>query len=180
MSTEVDKVNTGALGTLVVVGTFAMIAIATAVTALVRHDVELAQEAKDTDSDLVVRELKAEQRGLLNAPASYVDRGKGTVSLPIDLAKQVVVSELTRDPNSATPPAAATAEASGGSGGAPATAEGGAAAVTGGAGGTAAAPEKDEKKAAGGAKGEPGKAQPAKPAIPDQHMNAVSPGPLHQ
>jgi hypothetical protein len=108
-ATQVDKVNTGALGTLVAVGLFAMISICAAVTALVRHDLEVEQSDKDADADQTVIGLKAAQRGVLNGPASYVDRGKGLVSLPIETAKQVVVAELARDPNSATPPEAGDA-----------------------------------------------------------------------
>jgi hypothetical protein len=104
-ATEPDKVSTGALGTLVAVGLFAMISIAAAVTALVRHDIEEEQATKDADSNQVVIALKNQQRGVLNGPAGYVDRAKGLVSLPIEVAKALVVSELARDPNSATPPA---------------------------------------------------------------------------
>jgi hypothetical protein len=104
-ATEPDKVSTGALGTLVAVGLFAMISIAAAVTALVRHDIEEEQATKDADSNQVVIALKNQQRGVLNGPAGYVDRAKGLVSLPIDVAKALVVSELARDPDSATPPA---------------------------------------------------------------------------
>ena len=103
--TQPDKINTGALGTLVAVGLFAMISITAAVTALVRHDIDEEEASKATDANQVVTELKAAQRGKLNGPASYVDRGKGLVSLPIDLAKGLVVGELAKDPNSATPPA---------------------------------------------------------------------------
>src|SRR4051812_19796830 len=109
--TEADKINTGALGTLVAVGLFAMLSITAAVTALVRHDIEIEEATKNADSNQVVVDLKAAQRGALNGPANYVDRGKGVVSLPIDLAKGLVVAELSRDPNSATPPAPPKTEA---------------------------------------------------------------------
>jgi hypothetical protein len=102
-STQVDKVNTGALGTLVAVGLFAMISICAAVTALVRHDIEVEQSDKDADANQTVIALKASQRGVLNGSPGYLDRGKGLVSLPIETAKRVVVAELGRDPNSATP-----------------------------------------------------------------------------
>ena len=101
--TEADKINTGALGTLVAVGLLAMLSITAAVTALVRHDIEVEEATKDENANAVVSELKAKQRGVLNGPAGYVDRGKGLVSLPIELAKGLVVGELERDPNSATP-----------------------------------------------------------------------------
>jgi hypothetical protein len=103
-ATQVDRVNTGALGTLVAVGLFAMISIATAVTALVRHDVEEEEATKDADQNQVVIALKNEQRGILNGPAGYADRVKGRVTVPIELAKQLVLNDLARDPSSATPP----------------------------------------------------------------------------
>src|SRR6478735_310097 len=104
--TEADRINTGALGTLVAVGLFAMLSITAAVTALVRHDIEIEEASKDADANQVVVALKDSQRAALNGPASYVDRGKGIVSLPIDLAKGLVVAELARDPETATPPKA--------------------------------------------------------------------------
>jgi len=126
-ATEEDKINTGALGTLVTVGLFAMLSITAAVTALVRHDIEAEEAVKDADANQVVVDLKAAQRESLTGPAKYVDRSKGVVSLPIDVAKGLVVAELQRDPNSATPPAPPKAEAAAetapaGAGGAPATA----------------------------------------------------------
>jgi hypothetical protein len=109
--TQVDKINAGALGTLVAVGLLAMVSITAAVTALVRHDIEVEESEKASDANQVVISLKDSQRGTLNSPAGYLDRGKGLVSLPIDLAKGLVVSELQKDPNSATPAAPAKAEA---------------------------------------------------------------------
>jgi hypothetical protein len=109
--TQVDKVNAGALGTLVAVGLLAMLSITAAVTALVRHDIELEESEKAADANQVVISLKDSQRGTLSSPASYIDRGKGLVSLPIDLAKGLVVSELQKDPNSATPAPPPKAEA---------------------------------------------------------------------
>jgi hypothetical protein len=101
--TQVDKVNAGALGTLVAVGLLAMLSITAAVTALVRHDIEVEESEKAADANQVVIALKDSQRGTLSSPAGYVDRGKGLVSLPIDLAKGLVLGELQKDPNSATP-----------------------------------------------------------------------------
>jgi len=109
--TEADKINTGALGTLVAVGLLAMITITAAVTALVRHDLDIEESEKATNANQVVTALKAAQQGTLNGPAGYVDRGKGLVSLPIDIATGLVVSELKKDPSSATPPAPPPADA---------------------------------------------------------------------
>ncbi len=155
--TEADKINTGALGTLVAVGLFAMISITAAVTALVRHDLDAEEAQKDANANQVVTDLKASQRGALNGPAGYVDRGKGTVSLPIDLAKGLVVSELEKDPNSATPPAPVkpdagvevTGSAVDGGAGAATLANGGASGVAADAAkaGASGKTDKDEKKA---------------------------------
>lgn len=149
--TEADKINTGALGTLVAVGLLAMISITAAVTALVRHDLEVEEAQKNTDANQVVTDLKASQRGTLNAPAGYVDRGKGTVSLPIDLAKGLVVGELEKDPLSATPPAKPDA-------GVEVTAaivDGGAGAATMGSGGASGEAARDAKAGASGKSDKP-------------------------
>ena len=173
--TQADKINTGALATLVAVGLLAMLSITAAVTALVRHDMEGEESEKDADQNQTVIQLKSFQRGMLNGPAGYIDRGKGVVSLPIDVAKSVVVSELQKDPNSATPPAAATASAAApaGDAGAPAPAD-------------SAVPSPDAKPEPAG-KPEPAKekatepkpapATSAKPAAPASAAPAPAPKP---
>jgi hypothetical protein len=133
MATESDNVNSGALGTLVAVGTIAFFGIALVVTALVRAELREEVAKKDEGADRPYRDMVAEQTAKLAAPAAYVDRGRGLVSLPIDRAMELTVSGLIKDPNSATPPAPI-----GGSGGA-AGADAGGSAGTGGAGGTAGA-----------------------------------------
>lgn len=181
--TEADKINTGALGTLVAVGLFAMISITAAVTALVRHDIEAEEAQKDADANQVVTDLKASQRGTLEGPASYVNRVKGTVTLPISLAKGLVVSELSRDPNSATPPqAAAGASAVDGSGGAATLASGGAsgeAAAKGGAGGKAQDANKPEQGRKVLESGGSTKAIVPQPSPTAATPGAESPGPIN-
>lgn len=143
MATEQDNVNSGALGTLVAVGTIAMLGISLVVTALVRAELAEEVEKKEVSADRAYRDLLAEQTAKLNAPAAYADRGRGLVSLPIDRAMELTVAALSKDPNSATPPA--PIGGSGGSGGSSGLA--GANLGGGGAGGTGAA--------AGGADGDP-------------------------
>lgn len=104
MATEADKVNDGALATLIAVGVFSMIGISAFVTALVRYEMSSEAERKDVGAARQAREIAAAQRAKLSAPPAWVDRGKGLVSVPIDRAKELVVGDLTRDPNSATPP----------------------------------------------------------------------------
>jgi hypothetical protein len=105
MATEADKVNTGALATIVAVGALAMIGIATAVTALVRYEQDAVETNKGGRANLrIIQDLRSEQHQKLIAGPTWVDREARTVSLPIDRAKQVVVAEIAKDPNAATPP----------------------------------------------------------------------------
>jgi hypothetical protein len=159
MATESDNVNSGALGTLVAVGTIAFFGIALVVTALVRSEMADEAEKKDVGADRPYRDLVAEQKAKLDAPAAYVDRGRGLVSLPIERAMELVVSNLKKDPNSATPPAPAAAGSggaeaatagSGGTGGAGAESGG-----SGGTGGTAEAPPSEATHAEGDKPAEP-------------------------
>ena len=148
MATESDNVNSGALATLVAVGTFAMLGVCLVVTALVRSEIAEEVEKKEVSADRPFRDLVAEQTAQMNAPAAYKDRGRGLVSLPIDRAMDLVVSGLAKDPTSATPPP--PAGGTGGVGGSAAEAAGGLGG-SGGVGGTAseAAHEAGEEKKPG-------------------------------
>ncbi len=94
MATENDKVNSGALGTIVAVGTFATLAIALAVDALVRYEVGTVAAERAGLAAIPYHSLVKEQREKLEA-------GR----LPIERAMSSVVIDLQRDPWSATPPA---------------------------------------------------------------------------
>jgi hypothetical protein len=166
--TQVDKVNAGALGTLVAVGLLAMISITAAVTALVRHDIEVEESDKAADANQVVISLKDAQRGDLNAPAHYADR-KGTVALPIDLAKGLVVSELQKDPSSATPTPPAKADAGSTAATAIESADAGAKAEP--------ATKEAEPKPAPASSAKPGLAASAKPALAPSAAPATMPKP---
>src|SRR6187402_3518506 len=131
MATESDNVNSGALGTLLAVGTIAFFGIALVVTALVRAETIEEVESKEVFADRPSRDLVAEQTAQLNAPAAYKDRNRGLVSLPLERAMELTVSGLAKDPNSATPPP----PPSGGAAGMAAT-EAGGMGGTGGTGGT--------------------------------------------
>jgi hypothetical protein len=180
MATESDNVNSGALGTLVAVGTFAMLGISLVVTALVRAELKDEVEKKDVSADRPYRDLVAEQTAQLGAPAAYKDRGRGLVSLPIDRAMELVVTGLTKDPNSATPPPPV-----GGSGGMPAEAAAGSAGLggggTGGAGGTAgSAPAESEPEKTTGEEPKPApelKKEGEKPAGEPEKKDTPKPAP---
>ena len=109
MATETDKVNTGALATMTVVGTAATVAIALAVTALVRNEAHSVTAERSGASDTEVRKLKESQTEALNAAPAWSDKTRTKVSLPIERAMGLVVSDLQRDPRKATPPAPADA-----------------------------------------------------------------------
>jgi hypothetical protein len=111
MATESDKVNSGALLTIVVVGTFSMVGVCLGVNALVRHEVDGMSAERAQPAERPVRDLTAEQLGKLNAPPAWSDKAKGLVSLPVERAMEVVVADLARDPNTATPPPPADAGA---------------------------------------------------------------------
>jgi hypothetical protein len=167
MATEEDKVNTGALITLVGVSTFAMIAVTLAVTAIARDEMGQAQEAKEGSGATQYHDMRSAQLASLSN------------GVTIEQSMQNVVQGLARDPGSATPPIPVTtataapaandgAAAAGGApaGGAPATAS----PVPGrpAAGGAPAAPAPAEKAPAAGKPGAPApaKAKAAAPAAP--------------
>jgi hypothetical protein len=190
MATESDNVNSGALGTLVAVGTFAMLGISLVVTALVRAEMADEVKKKEVAADRPYRDLVAEQTAQLGAPAAYKDRGKGLVSLPIDRAMELVVSGLAKDPNSATPPPPVGGSA-GMAGGATEAAGSGGFGGTGGTGATADGegekPEGEEPKPGeelkkegdqpqAEPKKEPEKPAPTKPAPPKPAPAPGAPG----
>ena len=192
MATESDNVNSGALGTLVAVGTVAFAGIALVVTALVRAEMAEELAVKEVSADRAYRDLVAEQTAKLNAPAAYVDRDRGLVSLPLDRAMDLTVAGLSKDPSSATPVGGA-----GGAGGSGATAAAGSGGVGGaaGSGGAATAAEGEQKKDGGqpkpaenlkkedekkdGAKKEPqGAPKPAPKAAPGAPGSPAAPAPI--
>ncbi|MGC4093655.1 MAG: hypothetical protein QM756_38300 [Polyangiaceae bacterium] len=163
MATEEDKTNTGALATLIVVGTFAMIGICLAVTAVTREELSLARAEREATGSRSYQEMRAEQKQKLEA------------GLPIEQAMQRVVQGLQRDPNSATPPAPAAAP----SAAAPvdsAAAGSAAPAPSAAPAGSAAAPEKKKPAPAGHA---PVPARPAPVAPPVAPAAPVPAGPAH-
>ena len=105
MATEADKVNTGALATILTVGALAMIGISTAVTALVRYELESESSVKGGGANLrTVEELDRNQRAELSKDATLSDPQRRRYNIPIDRAMQVMLQDLQRDPNTATAP----------------------------------------------------------------------------
>jgi mono/diheme cytochrome c family protein len=104
MATESDNVNTGALATIVIVGALAMIGITTALTALVRTQAGDKQDQMDSTANLkAYQQMVASQRKELEEPPSWDDKAKGIVRIPIERAEQLVVTDLAKNPASASP-----------------------------------------------------------------------------
>jgi len=103
MVTESDKLNMGAVATLVAVLALALVAIVAILTALVRNEVarEVARKGGTTNTR-EVRDLVAQQQSELTAEAQWVDRDAGVLSIPVERSKLLVVQDIRRDPELAT------------------------------------------------------------------------------
>ncbi len=108
MATQDDKINTGALATIVVVLAISTLGIAAALTALVRYETATLGAEKGVSANLrSYRDLVSKQRSELTAEPSWVDKDKQLVSIPIERAMELVVQDLRKDGNLATEGAAA-------------------------------------------------------------------------
>lgn len=96
MSNEPDKVNSGALATVVVLLALAMLGVSLTVTALVRAETAEISEDRLAPAQNGFRNLRAEQQAELNAPPSWSDRAKGLVSLPIERAQKLMLGDIKR------------------------------------------------------------------------------------
>jgi hypothetical protein len=103
MATEDDKIDTGALATVVAVGAVAMVGISLAVNALVRHEVGTIGAGRDEVGANAYRALKKEQLDKLSSSAVWADQGKGHVAIPIERAMNLTLADLKRSPWNATP-----------------------------------------------------------------------------
>ena len=111
-NTEPDNINVGLIATIAVVGALLVLAIALALTALVRSEQTSHGNLVGSHADLgTVRRLKAEQAEKLAAAPAWVDRTRGQVAVPIDRAMDAVTAEIRKDPSLATAQAAAPAPA---------------------------------------------------------------------
>jgi len=143
---EPDDLNVGLIATIAIVGALLVIAIAAALTALVRSESTSYGLETGTYADLgKVKRLKAEQRAKLEAPIGWADKAKGQVAVPIDRAMELVENDLQRDPFLATIVPPATAAPEGAPGAAPARSGEAAPAGSGAALEKAPAPREDKK-----------------------------------
>lgn len=145
-TTEPDDLNVGLIATITIVGALLVIAIAAALTALVRSESANFGFESGAYADLgTVKRLKAEQKAKLEAPIAWADKAKGKVAVPIERAMELVQNDIQRDPFAATvaPPATAAPE---GTPGTPPATPGVASPAPAGSGAAAVpAPESDKK-----------------------------------
>jgi hypothetical protein len=108
---EPDDIDVGLIATITIVGALLVVAIAAALTALVRSESTLYGLEAGTYANLgTVKRLKAEQRAKLESAVAWGDKAKGQVVIPIDRAMDIVTQDISKDPFSATVVPAAPAE----------------------------------------------------------------------
>jgi hypothetical protein len=123
-TTEPDDTNVGLIATVTVVGALLVVSTAAALTALVRTESRDYGMQVGAYANLgTVKRLKAEQIAKLEATPAWSDKSKGLVSMPIERAMGLVVGEISKNPNMATPEPPAAASAQPGTEPAPATPE---------------------------------------------------------
>jgi hypothetical protein len=102
-----------AVAALVAAGLFGLALVVASLAALVRceqasNEVEKAAPA----STRAGQELTAAQRVELAEEPTWVDKSAGVLSIPIDRAMTLVLEDIRRDPQAATPPGPSGAAAS--------------------------------------------------------------------
>src|SRR4051812_6667400 len=105
MVTQADKTNTSVVATIVVVGALAMISISALLTAMVRSEEAEVDAVRPTHADLdTIAALDKQQTDDLHAAPHWSDKEARRVAIPIESAMKLVLSELKKDPNQASPP----------------------------------------------------------------------------
>ncbi|HVW29807.1 MAG TPA: hypothetical protein VHC69_30800 [Polyangiaceae bacterium] len=114
---EPDDIDVGLIATITIVGALLVVAIAAALTALVRSESTIYGLEAGTYANLgAVKRLKSEQTAKLEGSVAWGDKAKGQVVIPIERAMEIVQQQIDRDPFAATPsspPAAQTAAPAG-------------------------------------------------------------------
>src|SRR5690606_25336910 len=100
---EPDSVNTGALATTIGIVALSTLGIALFVTSLVRDQSRSLGDTRKGTQERSVRELRADQLGVLEASPTWKDRAAGIVTLPIERAMDWMVEAVRKDPKSLSP-----------------------------------------------------------------------------
>ena len=104
MATEKDTPNTGVIGTLVIVGGFAMLAGSMALVGLARSERSEVSAAIGGSADLVsTAAYKKSQRDMLDSEAHWADKAAGRLAISLQTATGLVVKEIAANAWAATP-----------------------------------------------------------------------------
>jgi hypothetical protein len=104
-TTEPDKVSSNTIGLLLAVGAIATLAIAWALTAVVRTTQDKVNEEHQALANLApAAALKSEAELALAAPIATLAGDPNHVQLPIRDAKALLLAQLRQNPWSASPP----------------------------------------------------------------------------
>ena len=95
---EPDQVNSGALGVILVLVSFAVLGIALFVTSLVRQEVDETSGVRGQGQDRKARDLKNGQLAQLAQSPSFADRAKGLIQIPIDRAMALTLEAVRENP----------------------------------------------------------------------------------
>ena len=161
--TERKGGGAGMIVTVVLVAGLMITSIALGVTSLSRADARAKAIADGAYADIKPHAaMRAEQQGALEAAPAWEDKDEGTVTIPVGMAKELVVAEIAANPNAATqgqPPAPDAGADAGDAGADGSASEGGAAEEA--ASGAAPAPSGGEEPAPGEKAPAPEKPAPA-------------------
>jgi len=100
---EPDQVNSGALGVILVLVSFAVLGIALFVTSLVRQEVDETSGVRGQGQDRKARDLKNGQLAQLAQSPSFADRAKGLIQIPIDRAMALTLEAVRENPHALSP-----------------------------------------------------------------------------
>jgi hypothetical protein len=103
MSNQPDKVNNGALASILVITALATFGVALVVTALVREETARLRSEGDAAQERSFRQLRAEQETKLNASAGWVDKEAGLAKVPVGSAQQIVLEAMRDNPLALSP-----------------------------------------------------------------------------
>lgn len=166
---EPDRVNTGALATTTGIVGCAVLGIALFVTSLVRDETKVLGDSRQGTQERSVRELRADQLGVLEGSPTWKDRTAGVVTLPIERAMDWMVEAVRKNPKALSPwQPPAPADAMGGAG--PEAAE-----APAGTGGASATAEANDSSTQEGAPAATSPAPAAKPSVPAPSPASPSP-----
>ncbi|MBK7579205.1 MAG: hypothetical protein IPI67_03275 [Myxococcales bacterium] len=103
MATEKTKKQGSLVGAVVVAVGLVGVAGWLTATALAAHAADVKAGEASVDLERPAKDLKFQQQGELVAPVAWADKAKGTATVPVARAMDIVVKTLQENPAAATP-----------------------------------------------------------------------------